>query len=374
MSAPAFLEAGACSRDKRCQHGEYLSFGRADSMGGNALKNCKTRRYQAAEFASLANEVLTRLQADFPGRRVALLPAYRTKADFGDMDILVETAPTGDLLRWAVETWSPQEVVSNGNVISFECRDLQVDLIGQTPENFDTALSYFAWNDLGNFLGRIAHKMGVKYGHEGLSVVFREGDYQFAERVVSKDTDRILRYFGYDPDRWHAGFDTLEEIYAFAASTPYFNPSIFAYESRNHAARVRDRKRVVYRGFLEWMERQSDLPAYLWPSTNELGGRRLDGPALARLLEAFPEFAPQYQVVMADFAVWRQAKDLFNGKIVGEITQLTDRELGEFMRTLTDERGPEFNSRIVALGKIGVSEWVLSEFSRWPRSNSVGPE
>ncbi|MTJ93608.1 MAG: hypothetical protein F8N36_12190 [Desulfovibrio sp.] len=337
-------------------------------MGGNALKNCTTRRYQAEEFAVLASEVLARLQADFPGRRSAVLPAYRAKPDFGDMDILVETAPTGDLRRWAVEVWNPKEVVGNGNVVSFECRELQVDLIGQAPENFDTALAYYSWNDLGNFLGRIAHKMGVRYGHDGLSVVFREGNYQFAERVVSKDTDRILRFLGYDPARWRAGFETLEEIYSFAASTPYFNPAIFAYENRNHIARVRDRKRAVYRGFLDWMETQSGLSAFPWPSTEELGGRRFDDTALARLLEAFPEFESEYLTVMADFATWRQAKDLFNGQVVGEITGLASRELGEFMRELTAERGPVFHARIVAMGKTGVLDWVRSEFGRWSAS------
>lgn len=340
-------------------------------MGGNALKNCTTRRYLADEYATLSKEVLNRLQADFPNRRTTLLPAYKTKADFGDMDILVETSPFGDIRRWVVETWNPKEVVKNGAVISFECRELQVDLIGQAPENFETALAYYAWNDLGNLVGRIAHKMGVKYGHEGLSVVFRDGNHQFAERVVSKDTDRTLRFLGYDASRWREGFDTLEDIYAFASSSPYFNPDIFAYENRNHIARVRDRKRAVYSGFLDWMENQSDLPAYPWPSTDERGGRRLDNAALTRLLDAFPEFGPEYLAVMAEFETWKQSKVLFNGEIVSVVTGLTGRELGEFMRELTADRSPAFHAHIVRMGEADVVSWVRDSYTRWSGNDSL---
>lgn len=336
-------------------------------MGGNALKNCFTRRYEAGEFISLSNHIMASLQRDFPDRRSALLPAYRMKPDFGDMDIMIETAPAGNLLAWAAETWNPAELVSNGNVISFECRELQIDLIGQEPENFDTALAYYSWNDLGNFLGRIAHKMGVRYGHDGLSVVFRDGNYQFAERVVSKDTDRILGFLGYDAARWREGFNTLEDIFAFAASSPYFNAAIFAYENRNHTARVRDRKRATYRGFLEWMEGCRDLPCYPWPDSAELGGRRLDNEALQRLFTSFPEFEPEYRAVMADFDLWHQAKPLFNGEIVGSLTGLKNQELGLFMRHLKEKtgRGPDFHRWLVEAGQAGVEQWVGDAFGAW---------
>jgi len=74
-------------------------------MGGNALKNCVTRRYQAGEFAVLADEVLHALRRGSPDRRAALLPANRSKADFGDMDVLVEIAPVGEIRHWP---WTPR--------------------------------------------------------------------------------------------------------------------------------------------------------------------------------------------------------------------------------------------------------------------------
>ena len=213
-------------------------------------------------------------------------------------------------------------------------------------------------------MGRIAHKMGVRYGHDGLSVVFRDGNHQFAERILSKDTDRILTFLDYDAARWRQGFDTLEEIFEFAASTPYFNSAIFAYENRNHTSRVRDRKRAVYRGFLEWQESRSDLPAYPWADTSEIGGRRLDEDALLRIFAAFPEFEPEYASVMAEHELHCQAKQIFNGEIVSELTGLTGHELGHFMRELKTyiSGSGDFNHWVADAGRggEGLSSWCRS--------------
>ncbi len=337
-------------------------------MGGNALKTCITRRYRAGEFFALADEMLSALRRDFPRSRSALLPAYRTKPDFGDMDILMENAPVDDLGRWITDIWSSAQTVVNGRTISFECRQLQVDLIGQDADCFDTALAYYSWNDLGNFMGRIAHKLGVRFGHDGLSVIFRDGTHQFGERIVSKDIKRILGFLGYDATRWRAGFDTLDDIYRFAASSPYFNPAIFAYENRNHTARVRDRKRAVYRGFLEWMADRPDLPAYPWPSVQECGGRYLAPPALERLIDFFPDFSVTYRDVMDEFALWRQAKTLFNGEVLSALTGLNGHALGRFMQHLRQSHGngTDFHRWLVQSGADGIQRWVMAELSALP--------
>lgn len=40
-------------------------------------------------------------------------------------------------------------------------------------EHFNTSLEYLNWNDLGNLIGRIAHKFGLKYGHKGLLYIIK---------------------------------------------------------------------------------------------------------------------------------------------------------------------------------------------------------
>lgn len=337
-------------------------------MGGNALTSGLTRRYCSDEFYLLAEEIVGKLNEDFPNSRCEVLKAYRNKETFGDMDIIIESDNLNiNLIEYLKERFRSKEVKQNSNTYSFECNSFQIDLILMSTNNYDTALAYYAWNDLGNFMGRIYHKMGVKYGHEGLSLVFRSDNYQFSEENISKDTRRILEFGGYDADRFFEGFGDLEDIFKFAASTPFFNKSIYAFENRNHTSRVRDRKRMSYNQFVNWVETAPNLPEYPWVNESEIGGRIFPPPFLNRIFEYFPEFEETFENTMEEFERWKNAKTIFNGKMVGTITGLTDKDLGMFMKYLK-ERGrnmPDFRSWIISQGDVGINQWVKEEFDTW---------
>lgn len=338
-------------------------------MGGNAL-SVYTRRYSADEYYELEKEVLGILRRHFPDRRVETLPAYRQKESFGDMDVLFESDNLRTNLREFIsDKFGSKEIKKNGSCYSFEYKEFQIDLINMPAHNFQTALNYYSWNDLGNFLGRIAYRMGFKYGHEGLVLVFREGNYKFAEEVVSKDTAKILEFMGYDPEVFAAGFDTLEEIYRFVASTPYFNKEIFSYENRNHIARVRDRKRANYRGFMEWIQQQEKLPAYNWPKMSEHGGRVLLPEFKERAFKFFPDFKAVYDQIMEDFEIWKTAKTIFNGGMVSDLTGLTGKELGGFMTFLRhNPPADDFRRWVVDNGQEKVTQWIKQMYVQYKLS------
>lgn len=188
-------------------------------MGGQALKNTTIRCYTKPEYIQLCGEVLDILKQDFPTHKIAAIQAYRTKQSFGDLDILFETNQTPlDLLAYIKQTFKPNEYYKNGNVISFDYKQFQIDLIGTPSDDFDISYHYFAWNDLGNIVGRLYHKMGFKYGHNGLSLIFKNENYQYAELCFSKNIEQILAFADLDSQRFLQGFDTLEDIFSFAAS------------------------------------------------------------------------------------------------------------------------------------------------------------
>ena len=90
-------------------------------MGGQAIKNTPVRRYQRAEYEVLKTEVLSTLQADFPKRKMAAIPAYRSKKSFGDLDILFDhTDLPIQLDRYLQERFQPKEMVRNSHVFSFD--------------------------------------------------------------------------------------------------------------------------------------------------------------------------------------------------------------------------------------------------------------
>lgn len=157
-------------------------------MGGNALKNTTTKRLSRAEFELVSRKVEDTLRAAFPLSRVAVIPAYFSKTDFGDADVLVssegvQAAGGGERLRQlAMEAFHATDLFKNGNVLSFDYRSspeqtepgFQVDVFLQEEKSFDFALNYFSFNDLGNLVGRTAHKQGCSFGHDGLWYYFRD--------------------------------------------------------------------------------------------------------------------------------------------------------------------------------------------------------
>lgn len=56
-------------------------------MGGKALKNTSTTRLSKADFDRVSTVVEAGLRQRFPQAQVAVIPAYFSKTDFGDLDV-----------------------------------------------------------------------------------------------------------------------------------------------------------------------------------------------------------------------------------------------------------------------------------------------
>ncbi len=308
-------------------------------MGGHAIQNA--RRFPAEEFYPRARRILDQLTEVFPESRIRPVLFYRTKASFGDFDVLVESdGLPHDWIPMASTALLAGEIVRNGEVISFDADGLQVDLILSPREQFDFSLNYFSWNDLGNLTGRIARKVGFKFGHRGLFYVLRDGDSHVADVLVTRNFDATLSFLGFDALRYRRGFDTLVDIFQFVADSNYFDPEVFPLQHRSHAARVRDRKRKTYREFLAWIQDRRAAKK----------GESADIDFLSLAENLFPSFKRRLQQEERNLEKRRAAKRRFNGHRVRQWTGLNGELLGELMRRLTQSKG----------GKEGVTEYVLS--------------
>jgi hypothetical protein len=104
-------------------------------MGGNALKNCTTRRYEADEYFALATEVREMLRdgfihADGNTRRVEVVKAYHSKDSFGDLDVIFESDHLPhNFAEHLKRLFNPKEMVPNGKVYSLEYKEFQIDLV-----------------------------------------------------------------------------------------------------------------------------------------------------------------------------------------------------------------------------------------------------
>jgi hypothetical protein len=310
-------------------------------MGGNALKEFDSKRLPAnrhAELSSALKGALENLMSHLGvNGQAGMIPSYREKPDHGDIDVVLPTklrkvstdAKIGAALAESMST-TPWPFKANGGVVSYgiplpEGGVFQVDLIYLPEEEVDFAVKYFAWNDVGNLIGRIAHKMGLRFGHNGLHMPLRDGNYLFDTLVVTRDFDEAMTFLGFDAARWNEGFNDLESIFEFTVNNNRFAHKLYLLEERNHTARVRDKKRPTYTKFLKWLEEHPEKDSgFEWPEDKNFW--------LPDIFKAFPDMEAKWIKANEKLARAQAIKQKYNGNRVTELTGLTNKELGVFIK------------------------------------------
>ena len=114
-------------------------------MGGKALKEVETRRYERDEYLELEREVLDKVSSFLPDDiRCEAIKAYHTKPSFGDMDIVIEHISSKEHIEELFKQWGVKEVSKNSNCWSTHYNDFQVDFIFVEQEYYQSTLDYFA--------------------------------------------------------------------------------------------------------------------------------------------------------------------------------------------------------------------------------------
>jgi len=294
-------------------------------MGGNVFPGY-TGRMTRKEFLGIENEVMSMLQLSGHALLVYDIPAYKSKESFGDLDLLV-VASDSFSRKSLQETFGCGDLISNnGGVWSLVYKDFQVDLITIDCGIARYARNYFSWNDRGNLVGRYAHKLGLKHGHDGLWFPVRSADHVLGEVLLTLNHYQAENFLGVD---CRASFDTLEDVFKNVSNSKYFNPDIFLLENRNHTARTRDRKRASYTVFLEWCE--------VYKKENpEREYFKYEGKSsyIEMIFEEFPHARVEYDKLMEKKRLTELYAMKFNGNLVREWTGKDGVVLGEFMKKL----------------------------------------
>jgi hypothetical protein len=312
-------------------------------MGGNAIKKFgESIRLTASEYDDLVLEILsilseeeTVLYSQFAMPR--LIQSYHNKESHGDMDILVPSAFWHYNDHESVKKkLNAIDYVRNGDVDSYAIpyKDslFQIDLIKSSSATINFAERYFSFNDLGNLIGRIFHRMGFKFGQHGLLYVLRDNTrstHVIEEIVVTRDFYAALRFADYDSTRYDYGFDDLIDIFEYTMSSKYATREIFLLENRNSISRIRDKKRKTYTLFLEWLD--STKTTGMYPASDD-GKLKFKQTHYDRALEVFPDFADRVNAALEKYNKLKRITSIVNGETVGLITQLSGPKLGIFMK------------------------------------------
>jgi hypothetical protein len=250
-------------------------------MGGNLLKtwNLPEKRIPTDDYNRIQDEICTKFKQDLSCNRpvnglcILVAPSIRNKETHGDLDIIIGKFEDPDIemcyggekdFGVYLQREFGYKPFKNSNVYSFPYQGFQLDVTFHPMNDFYMAYDYSSWGDLGNIMGRVFHKMGLHFGHSGLSFWIRQGlfdnnlqwsdsDHIYDKTVLTRCMREICEIGGFDYDRWSKGFDTEQDVFDFVVDSKYFNKELFALENLNHTKRTRNRKRGMYMRFVEYV-------------------------------------------------------------------------------------------------------------------------
>lgn len=318
-------------------------------MGGNLFKDKGGRRITNEEMVLLEQTISLVLKShnlDY------FIPVGECdKPDHGDLDVIV-CGNKSDIVPVIQDLSIPDHLINrNGQCVSVLFGTAQVDFIVPGQAYYQTTCNYMRFGDFSNIIGRILHKLGIKLGHKGLSLVIRHkerSDHILKEIELSHRYEDALEILGLDVDTYNRGFDTLEDIFEYVSTSKFFDPEIYAFENRSYTSRVRDKKRTTYNGFLKWIEQHPEKKKYSFPDKNERGGYSIREPYYTDIvLKKWPWVEQIVNETIAQFEFSLRLKEKYNGHIVSEMTGLSGKELGAFMGKISVLMSDEIKQKIV---------------------------
>jgi len=349
-------------------------------MGGNLLKtwNLPEKRIPTDEYEIMKHKLINKFHSDMKVNRpcfnrVAVAPSLRNKDTHGDLDILVQCySDPSILISWKdykdfseyLEKEFGYKPYKNSNVYSFPYQSFQVDVTFYPEDEFESSYNYCSWGDTSNLMGRVFHKMGLHFGHSGLSFWIRQGlvdnnlqwsdsDHIYEKVVLTRDMKEICKIGGFDYDVWKRGFDTEEDAFDFVIDSKYFNKELFLLENLNHINRTRNRKRGMYMRFVEYVS-----------DSNKVGEPFRSKHEYSLIMQCkYPQLQRTVDGFRLLYEVSKVIKEKVNGKLVMEWFNLTEKDgklVGNIMKEIKNI--PKYN--LLELSQNEIQKKVLDIFTK----------
>lgn len=241
-------------------------------MGGNALKHLNPARLTSEGVWKLFWRVAA--AANFRGYEAShLVPWTLDKKSHGDVDIVIQCENPASFTCFENVLNVPENGVSvNGPVVSLALpvkkewiapddkftyesgfqRYAQVDLIAANLNSFRHTCAYFSGGGLGMLLGRVAAAHGLVFGMDGLRIHSCPELPWSKDILVAQHPLSTFKHLGYDY-KGALEFETEEDVWRFALSSPLARPWMFVSEATNHENRSRDKQRANFVRFQKWL-------------------------------------------------------------------------------------------------------------------------
>lgn len=321
-------------------------------MGGKAL-NVPTRPISKEEHTTLSSELCSRRSAvrnSFSS--TTSIPAIYDKLVFNDVDLVCgywyesEEGLRGAFCR----EFGSTEVIFNGNCITFDYRldietrallspeqpGVQVDIRWYRDDSeYEFALRYFSYGDLGNIIGTLFRHYGFKLKDTGLYYQYMNNSEMLGEVMVTQSFEVALMHIDLDRGKFADGFSDGADVFYFVAASDYFKPSLFLFENLDSKNRLRNKKRVMYSNFVEWCTKTYPAELLVKEHATEV---ELDD-FLERAFEISNSFQERFIEIGHDFLLKKYIKQCIGGEVVKSLTGFTGEKLGRFIRHISSRYG-----------------------------------
>jgi hypothetical protein len=326
-------------------------------------------RMQRGEYLEREAEVRRYLDGIIPGE-YRIPRFYGDKPDFGDMDVLVASRPDWDRLRERfVADLGITGVKSVGHVYSTAYRGLQTDFFAVPAAYLDTQYDFMSFNDVGNFIGRMCRRFGLKWGERGLAYVYRRASGNYvADLEVSREFAPVCSFLGLDHAQWLAGFDSLEAVFDWVVASPCFSVAPYLDVRGDLARRVKLRPNVErFVAYLRerGIERRFAGPAEHRPAQSAFEER---SAYLPQVIAAFPaaDLPAQIERERAAEARAVAVAAKFSGKRVMQLVPgLVGEPLGEFIRAFRASFD-DFGDWVIATPQDAIDRAIVAAAARRP--------
>lgn len=342
-------------------------------MGGNALSKPSVR----VDWHGFI-EIASRIEQDIPSiYQVRRVRSHSNKDDFGDGDFLIRKdalkhryVSLDEFKHNLSRQFKIVEFARNGDILScglpIDEGVFQIDLIFMPDEHYWSAYNYFAYDPAGNLSGKLAHSIGVRYGHEGLFINIRESDiggeqtensHVMEKVILSKDINVINDFLGLWHEKWVKGFDDWGQIFDWIVESEFFDHRLFDLENLRHHDRVRDKKRKSYQAFLKYIKSIDPLESYKMSRAEQLDFAAGN----------FPHLRVKLEENKLKFRVKNEIRAKFNGDLVAEWLGLEKGpELGAVLAAYKSDAG--FNSYDMFFKS---PQEIKDDFMHWHKYNRI---
>lgn len=253
------------------------------------------------------------------------------KSSFGDIDILIDTSCVAveDFLIKNKQYYFISRNNDNSIISLLNFDKVQIDLIlVDNSDKFKTYQNYMNYNCVGNFMGKLAHGLSLKFGLASLLLPVKYDDQIVSQIVVSTNMKEICTILDLDYNVYQGGFKNLKNVFDFIMKSKYYNRSLFLIDELSSKNRQRNKKNKEYIKFLEYIDLYDTVP-YKYNIVNVYEALLLFKNDTRIMID--------YLFTMRAIEETKEKAKLFNGKLVQKETGLKNVELGYFIKSIKDK-------------------------------------